>query len=423
MNGSFKCQLAVLYAAHIASAAGLRQTLAMSLPSKLLDVTQVDIDRLVADKAQEGPHLDFKRELPATWDEKAKHRFLADATAFANAGGGDILFGVDENPDAEALAVVPQVLNGLDVEVRRLQDFLLNLAEPRLPATQVHAVPVTVAGTTGHVIVVRVPQSWAGPHRVKTNQHFFVRDGLRNRQLEVPEIRALFLRTESQAQKIRDFRTDRLGRVLTGSTPTPLMQGPMLVLHVVPVQAAMGLMQVDPLPYWTRKRTLPFVGHGGPATIRLNLDGAVGALDHEAKLNAAYVQMFRTGHAELVWVLEQNEGRKRPSLSGAYENYIIGFVDSVRAELKGLGYSTGVAVMLSILKADMVDFTPNDQSGFPISGPGFDRDMLVLPEVLVENDMPTALGMRPVFDLVWQSAGFQRSLNYTDTGDWKPPRT
>ena len=403
---------------------GSRQIPAMSLPSKLLDATQADIDRLVADKVREGPHLDFKRELPATWDDKAKHRFLADATAFANAGGGDILFGVDENTDAEASAVVPQVLNSVDTEVRKLQDFLLNLSEPRLPAAQVHAVPVTAAGTAGHVIVVRAPQSWAGPHRVKTNQHFFVRDGLRNRQLEVPEIRTLFLRTESQAQKVRDFRTDRLGRMLTGNTPSPLMPGPMLVLHVIPVQAAMGLVQLDPLLYETRERKLPFVGQGGAATIRLNLDGAVGALHPDGKHNAAYVQMFRNGYAELVWVLQRYEDRRRPSLpSVAYENYILGFLNSVRAELRGLGYSTAVAAMLSILKADQVDFTPDDRGGFPISGPGFDRDTLVLPEVLVEDDAPTARGMRPVFDLVWQSAGFQRSLNYTDAGEWKPPRT
>lgn len=395
----------------------------MSLPPKLLDTTQADVDRLVADKDREGPHLDFKRELPATWDDKAKHRFLADATAFANAGGGDILFGVDENNDAEASALVPQVLNGVDSEVRKLQDFLLNLSEPRLLATEVHAVPVTVAGTAGYVIVVRVPQSWAGPHRVKTNQHFFVRDGLRNRQLEVPEIRALFLRTESQAQKVRDFRTDRLGRVLIGNTPSALMPGPMLVLHVVPMQAAMGHVQFDPLLYETRKRALPFVGQARATTIRLNLDGAVGALHPEAKHNGAYVQMFRTGYAELVWVLQQYEDRTRPSLpSVAYENYTMGFVNSVRAELKGLGYSTAVIVMLSILKAAQVDFTPNDRSGFPISGPGFDRDALVLPEVLIEDDVPTARGMRPVFDLVWQCAGFQCSLNFSDTGEWKPPR-
>ncbi|WP_104657796.1 AlbA family DNA-binding domain-containing protein [Ralstonia insidiosa] len=395
----------------------------MSLPPNLLDATQADIDRLVADKVRESAHLDFKRELPAVWDEKTKHRFLADATAFANAGGGDILYGVDENSDAAASAVVPQVISGVDAEVRRLQDFLLNLTEPRLPAVQVHAVAVAVDGNVGHVFVVRVPPSWAGPHRVKTNQHFFVRDGLRNRQLEVPEIRALFLRTESQAQQIRDFRTDRLGRVLTGNTPSQLMAGPMLVLHVVPAQAAMGLVQLDPRPYETRQRDMPFVGTSTASTIRLNLDGAVGALHPEPARNSAYVQMFRTGYAELVWVLRRFDSRPKPVLPAiAYEDYLIKFVDRIRSELKRLGYSAATAVMLSILKAREVEFIPSDGSGFPISGPGFDRDTLVLPDVFIENETPTVDGLRAVFDLVWQSAGFQRSLNFDETGKWAPPR-
>jgi len=365
----------------------------MSLPHKLLDATQSDVERLITDKVREGPHLDFKRELPVAWDDKAKHRLLADATAFANAGGGDIVYGVDENPDAEASAIIPVVLTSVDAEVRRIQDFLLNLSEPRLPAAQVHAVPITVANVAGHVIVVRVSQSWIAPHRVKTNQHFFVRDGLRNRQLEVPEVRELFLRSESQAQRIRDFRADRLSRVLTGGTPSPLMVGPMLALHVVPTQAAMGLMQLDPLPYETRQRTMPFLGKSSASAIRLNLDGAVGALHPEASRNGAYVQVFRSGSIELVWVLSPYAGGTKPKLpSVAYERYLIQFVESFRTELRRLGYSAAVAVMLSLLKAGEIDFTPDDRSGFPLSGPGFDRDTLVLPDVLIEEDMPTITG-------------------------------
>ena len=197
----------------------------MSLPINLLETTQADVQRLITDRVQEGPHLDFKRDLPAAWDNSARHELLADVTAFANSGGGDIVYGVDENEAAEASVICPQTLASVDQEVRRLQDFLLNLAEPRLPGVQVHAVPINEAGKPGHVLVVRVPQSWAAPHRVKTNQHLYVREGLRKRPLDVPELRALFVRTETQAQRVRDFRSDRLAKVLTGETPTRLKPG------------------------------------------------------------------------------------------------------------------------------------------------------------------------------------------------------
>jgi len=134
----------------------------MPLPPRLTDVTQANLDQLISENTREGPHLDFKRDMPVAWNNEAKHEFLADVTAFANSGGGDLVFGVDEDGQAQASAVVPQAVANPDQEVRRMQDFLLNLAEPRLPGVQVQAVPVTVGAASGHAIVVRVPQSWAG---------------------------------------------------------------------------------------------------------------------------------------------------------------------------------------------------------------------------------------------------------------------
>lgn len=188
----------------------------MSLPANLLDATQAHLDELVTSATVEGPHLDFKRDLPVVWDNATRNEFLADTSAFANAVGGDVIYGIDEVGGAQAGAVVPQVLQNIDHETMRLQDFLLHSIEPRLPGTQIRAIPVEVGGVVGHVMVVRVPQSWAGPHRVSTNQQFYVREGARKRQLNVPEIRGLFLRSEDQAQRVRDFRTERLGTILSG---------------------------------------------------------------------------------------------------------------------------------------------------------------------------------------------------------------
>lgn len=44
-------------------------------------------------------HLDYKRDLPGDKDAEKKE-FLADVTSFANAGGGDIVFGIVEDADA-----------------------------------------------------------------------------------------------------------------------------------------------------------------------------------------------------------------------------------------------------------------------------------------------------------------------------------
>lgn len=393
----------------------------MTLPNDLLAITQAHIEQLVADKTREGPHLDFKRDLPTAWNEAVKHEFLADTTAFANSGGGDLIFGIEEDGQAHALEVVPQVIANVDLEIRRLQDFLLNQAEPRLPGIKVHAVQVSVAGTDGHVVLVRIPQSWAGPHRVKTNQHFFIRDGLRKRQLDIPEIRSLFLRTENQAQRVNDFRTERLGKILSGNAPQRLVDGPILIAHLVPTQAALGLVQIDPVPY-TNQRGLPVIGTSN-GMARLNLDGAL-VVRNETRQGGTqgYSQFFRNGFFESALVLARRTEEERVVLpSRSYEEYLIALLGNFRGELDRLGINYECAVMLSLFRADEVRLGVRSDRGFDDPHQTlFDRKTLVLPDIVARSDLTPEKALKPVFDLMWQAAGFSGSMNFDNAGEWTP---
>lgn len=397
----------------------------MSLPHNLLETNEADIRRLITDRVQEGPHLDFKRDLPKAWDGSAKHELLADATAFANSGGGDIVYGVDESEAAEAFAVFPQELASVDQEIRRLQDFLLTLAEPRLPGVQVHAVKVSEGSATGYVLVIRVPQSWAAPHRVKTNQHIYVREGLRKRPLDVPELRALFVRTEGQAQRVRDFRSARLASVLTGETPIPLKAGPQLVVHAIPTQAALGLVQLDPVPYSRGEAYLPMIGQRSGVAATLNFDGAYAAIPTNDERPVGYTQLFRQGYFETVWVLSPlvGVGVKDPVLPGtAYERYINRFLEQVLVELDRHELRRDMAVFLSLLGADQVVFAGPSEDGSGASHYRFDRQSLLLPDVLIPAEVTPGKGMRPAYDLMCQSAGMEGSANYGPDGEWTAGR-
>lgn len=394
----------------------------MSLPSNLLNTTQEHLEQLVADRIREGPHIEFKRELPTAWGGDAKHEFLSDATAFANAGGGDLIFGIEDDGQAQALALVPQELANPDQEIRRLQDFLLNLAEPRMPGIQVHAVTVTAGGINGHAVIVRIPQSWAGPHRVKTNQHFFVRDGLRKRQLDIPEIRSLFLRSENQAQKVRDFRTERVAKIISGDAPHRLVDGPVLIAHLVPTQAALGLVQIDPIPY-THQHRLPYIG-GTSGMARLNLDGALVVRNETPQGQThGYSQLFRNGFFESVYVLTSRDNGLALLPSVSYEQYLISLLDGFRGEINRLDLDIECAVMLSLTRADEVRLgVRNDWDIFEPHQTRFDRKTLILPDVIAPAEAGSEQALKPAFDLVWQAAGFPGSRNYNEAGHWAPPR-
>ena len=91
----------------------------MNLRTKNIgDLVAADIDALVANRVEEGIQLDFKSALVGgTNDDKKK--FLADICAFANAQGGDLVLGVQEDSIGAAGKVIPLTFNP-DAEIRRL---------------------------------------------------------------------------------------------------------------------------------------------------------------------------------------------------------------------------------------------------------------------------------------------------------------
>ena len=49
-----------------------------------------------------------------------------------------------------------------------------------------------------------------------------------------------------------------------------------------------------------------------------------------------------------------------------------------------------------------------------------DRDILVIPEVIVEDYHQLAEAiLKPAFDIIWQSAGLTGSMNYDENGNRK----
>jgi predicted HTH transcriptional regulator len=57
--------------------------------------TSDDLDALMQAKVQENRFIEYKRDLPS--NKEAVIKFLADVSAFANASGGTILYGIVED--------------------------------------------------------------------------------------------------------------------------------------------------------------------------------------------------------------------------------------------------------------------------------------------------------------------------------------
>jgi predicted HTH transcriptional regulator len=136
------------------------------IPRAIRAITVDDLKELIRTPIREGKTIEYKRHLPGPKDED-KREFLADASSFANATGGDLIFGIEEKEG------LPKKLVGvesgdLDAEIQRLDNVLRSGLEPRLPHYDAHAIDL---GEDRHLLILRVPQSWSAPHRVTFRDH------------------------------------------------------------------------------------------------------------------------------------------------------------------------------------------------------------------------------------------------------------
>lgn len=135
------------------------------LPQDLAQVDAAYLTAMCSEQRPESQRLDFKLTLPDPRKPQWRDEFVKDLCAFADTEGGDLVFGIRER-DACADAVEPIVGEAKDAVMRRLGEVAYARVEPRIVGLQFHAVAVT----GGYVLVLRVPQSYAGPHSYAVNE-------------------------------------------------------------------------------------------------------------------------------------------------------------------------------------------------------------------------------------------------------------
>ena len=217
------------------------------------DIAKADVDRLIENKVHEERTIEYKEALPGSAD-KDKREFLADVSSFANAAGGDLLYGVkaDKGVPTEAIGCKFD-----ERDVLRLESVIRDCVQPRILGMQM----VPISGfPQGSVLLVHVPASWYGPHMVTFDKwtRFYTRSSAGKSRMDITEIRAAFLGSEALPEKIRQFRLERIGRIAADETPVRLVpEGKNGSAH-----GAFGFVLREPAVVdtgeWTRDRPLPY---------------------------------------------------------------------------------------------------------------------------------------------------------------------
>ena len=306
------------------------------IPKDFASIQMGDIEALVKERTRESKTLDYKRELPRPLDED-KREFLADISSFANSSGGDIIYGVEEALDengkktGEPKRVAPITGFTADEVKLRLEQSIQFGIEPRL---RVHMKEIQGWGKdgSGYVFLIRVPNSFAGPHLVtfKNSSRFYARNSAGKYQLDYAQIRSSFLSGESRGLRIRDFIRERVAKIQADETPLALQTPKRIVMHLIPIAFFLegGRLQLPD----ERQMIERFSPHGLSQWC-YGLDGFIlscGSLDKAA----AYSLLMFNGCVEMVRADAAHDRDEVPWLDDILT--FTGYVDRLFSCLRGL---------------------------------------------------------------------------------------
>jgi hypothetical protein len=380
-------------------------------------ILKEDIESLINSKVSEGRTLEYKQQLPEG-DTESKREFLYDVSSFANAAGGDLVFGITDERDANGKPTgLPCSADGLKIPniseaVARLENLTRDGVTPRIQGIQWQPIE---GFPSGPMLVMRIPKSMIGPHMVIFGgmARFYSRNSTGKYPMEYGEIRSAFVESTDIEEKLRAFRNARVVAISNGDSPAGIVNNPVVIVHLMPLSVftTSDRRDLTRIAAQHESSLQPFNagGWGG----RYNFDGYVSSSGKEPK----YVQVFRNGSMEAADATLLVIGQKD------YENQIptIPLEKTVIAAVRRyLDIQRGMEVPLPIF----VSVTLFRVKGFTVSyfgGSTIDRNVLMLPEVLVEDyDSPAHTLLRPAFDTLWQACGHEKSLHYDTEGNWRP---
>jgi hypothetical protein len=204
------------------------------------DVNYSDLERLKSAGCQESQYLDYKGQ---AYGSETKE-LVKDITAFANAYGGEIIVGIEEDGNGR-----PKAISGIPdfrTERTRYEQSAMTGCDPRIAGLKFQDIPVP--GGANGVVIISIPRSSRRPHMVtvRGEDRFWRRHGRHTNRMSAAEIGESFQLSREYMQQSLDYVKNRMSEALTAEIKVPT-----LVLGALP--ALMPERPVNPTEVWARE--------------------------------------------------------------------------------------------------------------------------------------------------------------------------
>jgi len=383
------------------------------------ELAEVDLRALVTAAAREGTGLEFKREMYQRRDPERTREMLRDVASMANADGGVLIIGMEEDGQGTAQQLIP--VPDAEAEANRLVQLCLAHIAERIPGLRALRTPIQ----GGDVIVVRIPRSYRRPHMITFEgmTDFWIRHDRQKSRMSVAEVRTAVTGTEDVEMKVQRYAESRM---TSGQS-----RGAAFIVAASPMLIEDGRISIED----ERLRALL----RRPPTFRPRV--GVSLSDEDCKIHptlrglAAVVagiqelEVFRNGHVEFLLFRHDMISKRQAGTSGnilhgwAVAEYIRNFAHLIVA-LRGIGgivdpYLIAVAIFncrgVSMAEAGV------DMWGRGRIGQWTEDDHIVLDPILMPADEPADSGAQRVANRLWNAFHFQRCPFFLDDGRFHIP--
>lgn len=159
-------------------------------------VTKLDIQAFIDNKADESNYLEFKSADSLFPSDKNKKEISKDVSAFANADGGLIIYGIAENDDhkADLLSLIGKDKISFD----SLQQIIDSRIQRKIDGILIEPIDY---GENLYIYLVRIPLSPNAPHQ-SADKRFYVRRNSQAVMMEEYEIRNTYNRVVKTSLRI-----------------------------------------------------------------------------------------------------------------------------------------------------------------------------------------------------------------------------
>jgi Predicted transcriptional regulator containing an HTH domain and an uncharacterized domain shared with the mammalian protein Schlafen len=380
-------------------------------------ITMDNLQELIDDEVQESIGLEYKKEIPIDSGDHKKE-FLADVSAFANAYGGLIIYGIEENRETN----LPCKLCGInnyeteDELIRKVESLLRDGIMPRMLNVKCRM----LTSPNLKILLISIPQSINAPHMVTYggSSRFYKRNSKGKYQMDVNELRAAFNLSENIIDRMSKYKKERLMN-FENDLNLGSGKGPYFVLQYLPISAFSRpqVLAVDEIRKAMLTSDIDSFGLRG--RYRVIVDG-VSIIDNMGQAVARYinngvVEKISTGF----FCRDFNHTPSSKTINLIYAQDLANEI--AKSIKKDIDYFKSVSMQGPIV----ISGTIVNGRGFTIPSGGFfdvygeiDRDLLMLPDVVVENlNGEVDFIIRQLLDSIWNACGYNKcSLDISQLG-------